>query len=47
VVEGIVLLIKGRDAVNVLNGVKQKIQELNDFGLPPGVKITPIYDRPN
>lgn len=45
VVEGIVLLIKGRDAVNVLGGVKQKIQELNDFGLPPGVKITPIYDR--
>lgn len=45
VVEGIVLLIKGRDAVNVLDGVKQKIQELNDFGLPPGVKIKPIYDR--
>jgi cobalt-zinc-cadmium resistance protein CzcA len=45
IVEGIVLLIKGRDAVNVLGGVKQKIQELNEFGLPPGVKITPIYDR--
>jgi len=45
VVEGIVLLIKGRDAVHVLGGVKEKIQELNDFGLPPGVKITPIYDR--
>lgn len=45
IVEGIVLLIKGRDAVNVLSGVKQKIQDLNEFGLPPGVKITPIYDR--
>ncbi|MCK9608243.1 MAG: CusA/CzcA family heavy metal efflux RND transporter [Methylomonas sp.] len=45
IVEGIVLLIKGRDAVEVLSGVKQKIQDLNDFGLPPGVKITPIYDR--
>ena len=45
IVEGIVLLIKGRDAVNVLGGVKEKIQELNEFGLPPGVKITPIYDR--
>ncbi|MFA5982955.1 MAG: CusA/CzcA family heavy metal efflux RND transporter [Methylococcaceae bacterium] len=45
VVEGIVLLIKGRDAVDVLNGVKEKIKELNDFGLPPGVKIKPIYDR--
>ncbi len=45
IVEGIVLLIKGRDAVNVLSGVKDKIKELNEFGLPPGVKITPIYDR--
>jgi cobalt-zinc-cadmium resistance protein CzcA len=45
IVEGIVLLIKGRDAVNVLGGVKQKIKDLNEFGLPPGVKITPIYDR--
>ena len=45
VVEGIVLLIKGRDAVQVLGGVKEKIKELNEFGLPPGVKITPIYDR--
>lgn len=45
IVEGIVLLIKGRDAVGVLAGVKQKIEELNAFGLPPGVKITPIYDR--
>lgn len=45
VVEGIVLLIKGRDAVSVLAGVKEKIKELNEFGLPPGVKVTPIYDR--
>ncbi len=45
IIEGIVLLIKGRDAVNVVDGVKDKIKELNGFGLPPGVKITPIYDR--
>ncbi len=45
VIEGIVLMIKGRDAVTVLEGVKQKIAELNDYGLPPGVKIKPIYDR--
>ncbi len=45
IVEGIVLLIKGQDAVKVLAGVKEKIDDLNDFGLPPGVKITPIYDR--
>ena len=45
VVEGTVLMIKGRDAVKVVAGVKEKIDELNDFGLPPGVKIKPIYDR--
>lgn len=45
IVEGIVLLIKGRDAAEVLAGVKQKIAELNAYGLPPGVKIRPVYDR--
>ena len=45
VVEGIVLLVKGKDAVEVLSGVKQKIAELNAHGLPPGMKIRPIYDR--
>ena len=33
VVEGIVLLIKGRDAVNVLGGVKEKIKQLNNVQL--------------
>ncbi|HBZ29086.1 MAG TPA: CusA/CzcA family heavy metal efflux RND transporter [Nitrosomonas nitrosa] len=45
IVQGIVLLIKGRNAVEVLNGVKEKIEYLNNHGLPPGVKIIPIYDR--
>ena len=45
IVEAIVLLIKGRDPVQVLKGVKEKIAELNDHGLPPGLKIQPIYDR--
>lgn len=45
IVEAIVLLVKGRDPVEVLSGVKQKIANLNDHGLPPGVKIVPIYDR--
>ncbi len=45
VVEGVVLLIKGRDAINVLQGVKEKIDDLNGHILPPGVKIIPIYDR--
>lgn len=45
VVEAIVLLVKGKDALEVLQGVKEKIAELNAHGLPPGVKIKPIYDR--
>ncbi|MGZ4990699.1 MAG: efflux RND transporter permease subunit [Methylobacter sp.] len=45
VVEGVVLLIKGKDAIDVLQGVKEKIESLNDHILPPGVKIIPIYDR--
>ncbi|HEY8097901.1 MAG TPA: efflux RND transporter permease subunit, partial [Methylobacter sp.] len=45
VVEGVVLLIKGRDALIVLQGVKEKIEALNGHALPPGVKIIPIYDR--
>ncbi|MEQ1638056.1 MAG: CusA/CzcA family heavy metal efflux RND transporter [Methylococcales bacterium] len=45
VVEGIVLLTKGKDAIEVLKSVKAKIDDLNHHGLPPGVKIVPIYDR--
>ena len=45
VVEGIVLLIKGMNAIEVLNGVKEKIEFLNSFGLPHGVQIIPFYDR--
>jgi cobalt-zinc-cadmium resistance protein CzcA len=45
VVEGIVLLLKGKDPIGVLSGVQEKIADLNDHGLPPGVIIKPIYDR--
>ena len=45
VVEGIVLLLKGKDAVEVLHGVTAKIDEMNAHGLPPGLKIEPIYNR--
>lgn len=45
IVEGVVLLIKGKDALDVLSGVKGKVEYLNSHGLPPGVKIAPIYDR--
>ena len=45
VVEGTVLLVKGKDAAAVLTGVKAKVAALNAHGLPPGLKIEPIYDR--
>lgn len=45
VIEGIVLLTKGKDALDVLQGVKEKVAYLNAHGLPPGVKIQPFYDR--
>jgi cobalt-zinc-cadmium resistance protein CzcA len=45
VVEGTVLLVKGKDAATVLAGVKAKIAALNAHGLPPGLHIEPIYDR--
>src|SRR3984957_18479876 len=45
VVSGIVLLRKGAAADTALPGIHQKVQELNDHILPPGVKIVPFIDR--
>lgn len=45
IVQGVVLLIKGKNAIEVLKSVKEKIEHLNNHGLPSGVKIVPIYDR--
>jgi heavy metal efflux system protein len=45
VVEGIVLLHKGDNSDAVLEGIHQKVAELNDHVLPPGVKIVPFLDR--
>jgi cobalt-zinc-cadmium resistance protein CzcA len=47
VVEGIVLLRKGADSDSTLVGIHQKVKELNDRILPPGVKIVPFLDRSN
>lgn len=44
VVEGIVDMIKGQNASEVVESVKEKIQEVG-AKLPPGVKIVPYYDR--
>src|SRR6185437_3795882 len=44
-VEGIVLLRKGANGDAMLTALHQKVQELNDHFLPPGVKIVPFLDR--
>ena len=43
-VGGIVVMRFGQNALNVINGIKQKISEIKS-SLPPGVEIVPAYDR--
>ena len=45
VVEGIVLQRKGSNAVEVVRGVRTKIDELNNFVLPKNLRIERTYDR--
>ncbi len=45
VVEGIVLLRKSEEADTTLAAIHEKVNELNDHVLPPGVKIVPFLDR--
>jgi len=45
VVEGIVLLRKGANADETLVAIHNKVNELNQKILPPGVKIVPFLDR--
>jgi copper/silver efflux system protein len=44
VVGGIVIMRHGENARAVIEAVKEKLAELKS-GLPPGVKIVPVYDR--
>ena len=44
VVSGIVVMRQGQNALEVIDRVKAKIKQIEP-GLPPGVKILPIYDR--
>jgi len=44
-VEGIVLLRKGENALEVLQRIRAKVGEINQASLPPGVKVVPHYDR--
>jgi heavy metal efflux system protein len=45
VVSGIVLLRKGAIADAALQGIHKKVDELNRYILPPGVKVVPFIDR--
>jgi copper/silver efflux system protein len=44
VVGGIVVMRFGENALKVIAGIKQKIEEIKS-SLPPGVRIMPTYDR--
>ena len=45
VVEGVVLLQRNYKALPVLERVKRKVEDLNTWKLPKGVKIKTFYDR--
>jgi cobalt-zinc-cadmium resistance protein CzcA len=45
VVEGIVLLRKGAESDATLDAIHEKVKELNEQILPPGVKVIPHLDR--
>lgn len=47
VVEGIVVMRKGENPHEVLVRLKEKIEELNESGLPSGVTMEVFYDRDN
>ncbi len=44
-VEGVVLLQKGANSDETLEGIHKKVNELNERLLPPGVRIVPFLDR--
>jgi cobalt-zinc-cadmium resistance protein CzcA len=45
VVEGIVLLRKGENALNVVHRIEAMTEQLNTFRLPKGVQLVPFYRR--
>jgi Cu(I)/Ag(I) efflux system membrane protein CusA/SilA len=44
VVSGIIVMRQGQNALRVIEGVKNKISEMEP-GMPQGVKVEPVYDR--
>ncbi|MBL0220611.1 MAG: efflux RND transporter permease subunit [Myxococcales bacterium] len=47
IIEGFVLLRRGENPTQVLDGIHAKVDELNSKILPAGMKIEPFYDRSN
>ncbi len=45
VVQGVVVMRKGKNPQEILIGIRAKIEELNNSILPSDVKIIPFYDR--
>jgi Cu(I)/Ag(I) efflux system membrane protein CusA/SilA len=43
-VSGIVVMRQGANVLDVIDGVKRKLTEIAP-GLPPGVRVVPVYDR--
>jgi copper/silver efflux system protein len=43
-VSGIIVMRQGENALEVIDRVKEKIRQIEP-GLPPGVRIVPVYDR--
>ena len=43
-VSGIVVMRQGENALSLIDRIKEKIKEIQP-GLPPGVKVVPVYDR--
>ena len=44
-VEGVIMMRRGEQTQNVLKGVEEKTQQLNEQILPADVKVRPYYDR--
>jgi cobalt-zinc-cadmium resistance protein CzcA len=44
-VEGVILMRRGEQTQNVLEGVERKTAEINRNILPPDVRVRPFYDR--
>jgi heavy metal efflux system protein len=45
VIQGSVLMLKGAEEGPTLDGIHKKVDELNNYILPEGVKIIPMLDR--